>query len=537
MKMAPPKRALKFLRWFCRKDYLEEIEGDLLELFEKQYEDSPVKAKRKFTWSVIKYLRTDFIKSFKNVNNSNSIAMFKNHVKIAWRSLKRQPFFTSLNIFGLAIGMAGSLLVGLYIHDELSFDKMFADSERIYRINIDNRTAGEESHHAAVSGALASVIREDYPHQELVTRFKNEKSALIRKVGTVQNVKENNVVGVDQTFFEMFGLDLLIGDKSTALNEANTLILTRTAAEKHFGINEAVGQSMLLNNKDVFIVTGVIEDLPKNSFLRNHGVFMSISSFEDADNIAWNNWNYPTFVKLLPTAKKADLDAYASTVTEHYLIPWAMSCMPGLTVESAREMNKTTGNYLNFVTINLTDIHLYSADRDGEFSRNGAIQNVYILSFVGFFLILLASINFMNLSTAYSLKRAKEVGIRKTLGSNRLGLIKQFLTEAGLMSFISLLCAIVVASLALPYFNALSGKSIVIPYTSFNFWLIMLITALILGLFSGSYPAFLMSKFSPIRGLKGNSDGNGNGKVRNFLVIFQFAISVFLIVSTLVVFE
>lgn len=538
MKAQPPKLIWKFFRWFCRKDYLEEIEGDMIELFEKQYETNQGKAKRKFAWSVIRYFRPGFVRSFNPLNNSNTTTMFKNNLKIAWRNLKRQPFFTFLNTFGLAVGMAGTLLITLFIHDELSFDRMFSDADRIYRVNISNRTAGETSNYASVSGPLANVMREDFPQAELITRFRETRSVLLRKDESQKNVKEEKVVGVDETFFDMFGIRLLQGNEATALREPRSLVLTPTAAEKHFPDGDAVGKSLTINNGEAYLITGITEEMPKSSFLRDYHVFISLSTYEDAKSMAWNNWSYPTFAKLVPGADPESLETFLSGVKDNYLIPWAMTFIPGLTVESARANDKESGNFMRFGAIAMTDIHLHSPNIEGELNANSDIQNVYILSFIGFFLIVLACVNFMNLSTARSLKRAKEVGIRKTLGSSRSGLIKQFLTEAGLVSFISLLLAIAAAALILPYFNELSGKSIAIPYTQAGFWLILLLITLILGLISGSYPAFLMSKFAPHNALKaGGENSLKGGKVRNLLVIVQFAVSIFLIASTLVVFQ
>ena len=536
MKPHPPKKAMQFLRWFCREDYIEEIEGDLFEIFEEDFERSPTRANLKFNWSVVRYFRHGFIKSFSNSNNP--IGMFKNDLKIAHRNLKKQPFFAFLNTFGLAVGMAGCLLIALFIYDELSFDKMFADADRIYRMNTDHRTAGETNKYATSPAPLANVLREDLPQTEMVTQFREVGSKLIRKYEAKQNVKEEHVVGVDSTFFDMFGLELLVGDIKTALVKPNTLVLTKTAAEKHFGIKNALGQRLLLDNEEVYIVTGIFDDLPKNSFLRNYSVFLSLESFEDAKSVAWNRWNYPTFIKLLPSANPENLHYFLSKVKETYLIPWAMTFVPGLTVESARANDEKTGNYMRFSATPLSDIHLHSINRAGEFSQNSNIQNVYILSFIGFFLILLACVNFMNLSTAHSLKRAKEVGIRKTLGSNRFGLIRQFLTEAGLVTFLSLLLAITMANMALPFFNELAEKAISIPFSNPYFWIMTFSSVIILGLLAGAYPAFFMSRFIPVKVLKsGGHNSVGGSNIRNSLVVFQFAISVFLIVCTLVVFQ
>ncbi len=459
--------------------------------------------------------------------------MTLNNLKIAWRSLKKQPFFSFLNTFGLAIGMAGGLLISLYIYDELNYDKMFADADRIHRINTDIKFGGDESSMAEASAPMAATLKKDFPQIELTTRFHNRYSILIRKSGTDENVKQLQFAYVDATFFEMFGFELLYGDTNTALKESNTLILTRSAAEKHFKIEEAVGQSVILNNDETYIVTGVIEDMPKNSFLRNDNLFISMAGHEDANNTQWGSNNYYTLIKLIPSAKIEDFQEPLQSMFGTYIMPWAQTIFPGITEENFL----AAGNHFNLSTIPLTDIHLHS-QRDSEYSANGSIQNVYILSFIGLFLIILASVNFMNLSTAQSLKRSKEVGIRKTLGSSKFELIRQFLTESGLITFASLLIALILAVIAMPFFNELSGKEISIPFTNPLFWLIILFAGLILGVFSGIYPAFFMSKFAPVKVLKGGGESSvGGGGIRSTLVVFQFAISVFLIVSTLVVFQ
>lgn len=459
--------------------------------------------------------------------------MYKNYIKIAWRSLKRQPFFTSLNIFGLAIGISGGLLIALYIHNELSYDEMFADADRIHRINADIKFGGNETNSAETPAPMAAVLENDFSQVEMATRIRNLGGVLIRKNNTNNNTKERNAAFADANFFEMFGLDLLVGDIETALKEPNTLVLTKTAAEKHFGINNAVGQEVLLDNTDSYTVTGVLDELPKNSLLRNHSVFMAMSGYENAQQNEWGNHNYFTFIKLIPSALIEDFQVPLQGIVGDYLIPWIQQIYPGITEENF----KATGNYVNYYSIPLTDIHLYSEARN-ELSANGSIQDIYILSFIGLFLILLASVNFMNLSTAHSLKRAKEVGIRKTMGSNKSGLIRQFLMESGLVSFIALLIAIVFAVIAMPFFNDLAGTEISIPFTNPAFWPALLTSAIILSLFSGWYPAFFMSQFIPVKVLKGLGKGSvGGGNIRNSLVIFQFAISVFLIVGTLVVFK
>ncbi len=459
--------------------------------------------------------------------------MIKNYIKIAWRSLKKQPFFTFINTFGLAVGMAGGLLISLYIYDELSFDKMFADSERIHRINNDIKFGGEERVFAVTPAPMADAVANDFSEIETVTRFRTNGSLLVRKLGTEANIKEQRTTYVDASFFEMFGINLLTGDSNTALKEPNTLILTKSSAEKHFGSMNALGQSVLVDNTNTYTVVGVIDDLPLNSFLREYTVFMSMEGYADAKIVNWGSNNYQTFIKLIPTVNAADIQEQLRGFLGKYVVPGVQQFMPGITEEEF----KAAGNHLIYSTIPLEDIHLHS-NMVAEITPNNNIQSVYILLFIAIFLIVLAAVNFMNLSTAHSLKRAKEVGVRKTLGSNKAELVKQFLIESGLISFLSLALAMILVVIALPFFNSLADKNITLPFTNPVFWIILLTTTIVLALLSGSYPSFFMSRFVPVKVLKGGGQNSvEGGKVRNSLVIFQFSISVLLIVSTLVVYQ
>nr|WP_298996279.1 ABC transporter permease [uncultured Allomuricauda sp.] len=459
--------------------------------------------------------------------------MFKNHIKIAWRSLKKQTFLTLLNTMGLAIGMAGALLIALFIHDELSFDKMFTDAERIHRINVDVKFGGTESVFAETSAPMGEAMVADFPQVTMTTRFNTLGTTLIRRSDKTQNTKEEYSTFVDDTFFDMFGMDLIKGDTKTALSEPNTLILTESAAQKHFGTLSAVGETMVLNNSTTYTVSGVVQDMPKNSFLRDYSLFLAMAGNENATDGEWTSHNFPTFIKLAPKANIEDLQEPLRNMMGKYVIPYAQRYFPGITEEAF----KASGNHLIYSTIPLVDIHLNS-QLESEISPNSSMQNIYILSFIGLFLIVLASVNFMNLSTAYSLKRSKEVGIRKTLGSSKAGLLRQFFMESGLITLISLLFALVLATFLLPFFNELAGKEISIPFANPYFWGIVLVSASILGILSGWYPAFFMSRFMPVDVLKGSGDKSiGGGRVRNSLVIFQFAISVFLIISTLIVYQ
>lgn len=511
-------------------DHVDDLvsEGhDELEAFEiavKEFGDIPTMAEEEYS----------------NYKVKNSIIGFLfqlSNLRIALRRFTKHPFITSLNTLGLAVGIAGAMLMGIYIHDEMVFDTMFADADRIYRINIDNMTNGEYSEYASAPGPMGSVIAEDCSSVQLVTRFREMDGILIRPQDSTYNLKEEYVTAVDSAFFEMFGLNLIDGDPATALKNPNSVVLTESASKRLFGKRNALGLDVLVDNEQSYIVTGILPDLPPNSFLRNHSIFMSLSSFEDSKTIAWNTWYFPTFVKLYPDSRVKDLQAFLDTVKDSYLIPWAMAHIPGLTVEKAKKMEEETGDFMRFNNIALTDIHLYSHNREGEFSINSDIQNVYILAIVALFLIMMASVNFMNLSTANSLQRAKEVGIRKTLGSNRRTLILNFITESIVQVMVSMILAIALASIAIPAFNLLSGKSIAIPWGSLDFWFVLILASVLLGLLSGFYPAIFMSRFAPAHMLKKNNSKVGGKSVRNSLVVFQLVISIFLIIGTIVVFQ
>ena len=459
--------------------------------------------------------------------------MIKNSFKIAWRSLKKQPFFTFINIFGLSVGMAGALLISLYIFDELSFNRSFKDANRIHRANVDIKFGGQAQEFGVLVAPFAETVKRDFKVVEDATRFRSFGSVLVRRTQTNENQKEVNSTYADPNFLDFFGLNLLEGNSKTALKEPNTVVISESTAKKHFGKSSPIGQSILIDNNETFRITGVIADLPKNSFLKEYSIFLSMEGYAESKEANWGSNNFSTFLKLIPNANATDLQKPLQILFEKYMIPYAQSFMPGVT----RQSFESSGNYIRYSTIPLLDLHL-AGNRVAEMNPNGNKQTVYILSFIALFLLVLAVVNFMNLSTAQSLKRAKEVGIRKTLGSNKSALVRQFLTESSLLTFISLFFSLLLAFLLIPLFNQLSGKTISLPFLNPIFWLVLLGATLFLGFVSGSYPSFFLSRFVPVEVLKGNNKSKvGGGKIRNTLVIFQFAISVFLIISTLVVFQ
>ena len=459
--------------------------------------------------------------------------MFRNYIKVAFRNLKNNPFLTGLNILGLAVGIAGAILIGLYVLDEMGHDKMFLDSNRIYRVNTDVKFGGAAIKASEASAPMAEAMKNDFAEVEETVRFRNQGEILIKREGSINNTNGDDATYVDPSFFDFFGIELLSGNKNTALQKANSVVITQSVARKHFDEENAIGETVILKNSETYQVTGVIKDLPDNSFLRNHGIFMAMDGNHASKENLWGSMNYYTYFKLKEGVDLGDFQKKLSGMLETHMLPWAQKVFPGMTAESFT----ASGDYINYFAVPLADIYLHS-DRQNEMSETGSIKNIYILTFVGVFLIVLACVNFMNLSTAHSLKRAKEVGIRKTLGSNRNKLIGQFLIESGLVAAISVIIALVIVFPSIPLFNELAGKDVSVPLNEPMFWITIFGATLFLGLISGSYPALFLSGFKPINTLKGNSKSHvGGSGIRNFLVIFQFTVSVVLIIGTLVVYQ
>ncbi|TDB65919.1 ABC transporter permease [Arundinibacter roseus] len=459
--------------------------------------------------------------------------MIKNYLKIAWRNVRKQLFYSSLNIFGLSLGLASCLLITLYLVEELSYDHFFENSERIYRVDADIKFGGPEMKLAVSSDPMAFTLKKDYPQVEAATRIRENGSYLVRKSEATENLTEALVVFADSTFFDVFSIPMVSGNPAKALTEPNTLVLSERNAEKYFGKENPVGQTLLLDNDKIYRVTGVMQNIPANSHLSSLNMLLSMASREESRSNNWGGHNFNTYIRLSPETDAQQFDKNFDTILDNYVGPYVKGAMGGTTLEDLEK----AGNFLKYHLIPLTKIHLHS-DRVAELSVNGNIQYVYIFSIVAIFLLLIACINFMNLATARSASRAREVGVRKVLGSKRSALVAQFLTESLLLSYLSLVLALLAAFALMPLFNQLAGKDITLPVQNPGFWLLLLLTGGIVGILAGSYPAFFLSGFQAIKVLKGRLvlEGKG-GFLRNSLVVFQFVISVMLIVGTLIIYR
>ncbi|MGY4536332.1 putative ABC transport system permease protein [Mucilaginibacter sp. UYNi724] len=456
--------------------------------------------------------------------------MFKNYIKTAYRSLYKNKGFTTINILGLALGLATCLLIVFYVVDELSYDRYNTKASRIFRVNEDLKLGENNVQYAVAMPPLAKTLKAEYPYVEDATRIKSAGTTHVKK-GNI-NIVENKVGFVDANIFNVFTLPMINGDPKNALADPNTVVLTESTAKKYFNTGNAVGKTIVFNDKQNFKVTGVIKDLPKQSHF-NFDFFVSLESFPDSRSNEWLRSDYNTYV-LLKDAK--DYTKLAAS------FPAFLQKFSGAQMQSELGMSvaqfEKGGSHFRMNLTALTDIHLNS-NLSGELGPNSTMQYVYIFSAIAIFILLIACVNFMNLSTARSSNRAKEVGVRKVMGSSRKHLIFQFLAESILITFVATVIATIAAAILLPSFNRLSGKEIVLTVDSLK-WLVpsLLAIVLVIGSLAGSYPAFFLSAFQPIDVLKGKlSAGFKGGGLRSFLVVFQFFVSILLIIGTLVIYN
>ena len=451
---------------------------------------------------------------------------------IAWRNLRKNKVFSIINITGLAIGLSCFLLIALFVLDELSFDKYNDKADRIYRINASLRFGGSDLNFPLTADPMGQVLKKDYPEVEDYVRLYNSNGSKLIKKGD-QFINEFNLVHADSTLFNVFTLPAIEGDTKTALNAPNTVVITEKMANKYFGTVHAVGKTLETNDntKTLYKVTAVIKDVPRNSHF-NFDFFFSMKNVD----YNWNQFTSHNFHTYLLLKKGTDYKAFEKNFDQYidkYVLPEIQQFVH---IKSMSEFKKA-GNKMEYSLIPLTQIHLYS-DRQFEFLPPGSIQYVYIFSAVALFILLIACINFMNLTTARSANRAKEVGIRKVLGTERKELIMQFLTESTLMVFISTVIAIGIAYIVLPLFNSVADKSMTIQ-SLFSPVILSLLIVLpfAVGLLAGSYPAFFLSAFKPIEVLKGKIKLGKSGSLRSVLVVVQFTASIILIIGTIVIYR
>ena len=461
--------------------------------------------------------------------------MFRNYLKVAWRNLLKRKAYTLINILGLATGMAACLLIVLFIQSELGYDAFQKKAANIYRIALERRYPGRSTMYAIIPQSIGAALQKEYPQVEECTRLfdlTNNGNFLLYMNG--KTYEEQHVLAADSNFFRVFTCTMLAGDSANALMQHNSVILNEATAKKYFGsAAAAMGKQFEIdvnNGKANFLITGVCRDWPANSHF-TFNMLLSTTGLDFAQQSNYTGFSAYTYVLLHPDASPATLEAKFPEIMKKYVAGEIEKNFG----ESYEQFQKL-GNGYHYFLQPLQSIHLNS-NLEAELDANGSITAIYIFGVIAVFILLLACINFINLSTARSVERAKEVGIRKTFGSERNPLIMQFLMESVILSLISMLIAFIIVLLMLPLFNQLTGKHLTLLYfLDAPRLLLSLLFALIVGVLAGLYPALVLSSFKPIIVLKGRFKSNKYGLLlRNGLVVFQFAISVVLIIATILI--
>ena len=465
--------------------------------------------------------------------------MFRNYFKIALRQLLKQKMYSVIKIGGFALGIATCLLIALFIRHELSYDKHYANLKAIYRLVGEFNENGKIERGTSVPAPMVKVLRTDYPEIEQAARlmhsmlFSGAGSNYIRREDQKENTYETGFTYADQELLDILGIPMVYGQRSDALSKPRSIVLSKKKAEKYFPGQNPVGKVIFLNDDKTrpFTVGGVMEDFPVTSHLQ-FDFLLTLTNHElwPGEQTTWRASNYDCYIVLKGGTNTGEFEKkLTSSLLKNYVLP-------SMTDASEEEKkNVVRSAFLRLQPI--SDIHLKSTGIQDGLSH-GDIRFVWLFGAIAIFILIIACINFINLSTARSANRAKEVGLRKVIGSHKLSLIKQFLTESILFSVLSFLIALLLAMLLLPYFNLLSGKHLSIPWN--EWWLIpiMIASALLIGIVAGFYPSFYLSSFKPINVLKGNlSRGTKNSVLRNGLVVFQFTTSIILIVSTVVIYS
>lgn len=460
--------------------------------------------------------------------------MLRSYFKIAWRNLSKQKMYSSIKIGGFALGIAACLLIALYIRQELSYDRQYPHAERIYRTVIDWHIPNARTTY--LPPPLADAMKKDFPEVEEAGRYLDGElfgagNSQVRRSDKEQNTYEEGVIFADQELLNILQIPFVYGDPAHALSKPNTIVITKRKADKYFPNENPLGKTLILNDNQQkpYEVGGVIADFPETSHLQcDFMLTLKGNEFWPGEQTYWLATNYHTYFLLRPGTDMAKFQAKLSGIKDKYLLTTARATG-----------NKGIIDIMAKVTLefqSLKDIHLRSQDiNDGQ--NHSDIHMVWLFGAIAGFILLIACINFINLSTAKSATRAKEVGLRKTIGSDRGSLIRQFLSESLLFSLLSFALGIMLAWLLLPYFNTLSGKSLSIPWHVWWLAPLLIVSAVIVGLLAGLYPSLHLSSFQPIHALKGTISKGSRSNMRSVLVVFQFTVSIALIVGTFVIYR
>jgi len=521
MKHHPPKWINTLLLWLFRDELIEEIEGDLLEMYTIWVNQHGArKANSLYVWHTIKFLRWYAIKKPKS-KSSNHFNMYLNYLKIAKRGILKYKTFSIINISGLSIGLACCLLIAIYVKSELSYDRFHENAEKIYRITREFKSADGSTtlHLARLAPPFLPLLKEDFPEMETMTRFASVDGAFKYKEKLFY---EENVGWADQNFFKVFSFKFVAGSPESALAKPRSMVITEAIALKHFGTTDALGKTISHQNTD-FEITGVIEEMPENS----HFHLDMIGEFSYAEGFyggpeemmtAWGENNLSNYFILKEGADIAEIERRFPEFLFKHL---------------GERANEWTALHVQ----RLTDIHLYS-NLELELSVNSDISYVYTLSGIAVLILLIVIINYMNLTTAKSTNRAKEVGVRKVIGARKSSLVGQFLIESIVLVEIAAVVSIILVIILLPHLRSFTDRALIFSVQEGAIAAsLILVFGLIIGIIAGSYPALYLSSLRSLNALKAKRARRANPLLRRSLVVVQFTISITLIASTVIIFQ
>lgn len=526
-----PRIAHAFFKWYCRPQKYEELHGDLEEFFYERIDEKGLKkARMRYFWDVIRCFQPYAWKNTLGLSNSN-LAMFKNFYFTTIRNLLKNKSYFLINVSGLAIGIASFVFISLYIVNEMSYDRFHSKHQSIYRATDNAIIRGQPTNSATTASPLAGVMLDRFPEVEDATRVLEVGQQLIGKGD--RKINEDGILFADESFFKIFDFNLISGDPKTALTNPRSMILSETYARKYFGEEDPMGQQISVDEDSIFYtITGIVEDVPANSHIQ-FNILGSLSSKSADKTTRWIGTHVHTYVVVNSSAVPENLQTKMKQIFYDFVAP-EIEYYTGLAIEDW----EAAGNSVGFQLTPITDIHLRSISR-GELEPTGNITYIYIYGIIGLTILFIAIFNFVNLATAHSATRAKEVGVRKVIGSTKRALISQFILESVIISFIATILSVVIIFSFTPSFIELVGKNLAFDLTSgYIVWLLMAGLAVFIGVLAGFYPSFVLSGYKPVQVLKGTIGAGGkSGWLRNLLVTIQFAASIVIIIGTVVVYN
>ena len=456
--------------------------------------------------------------------------MLKNYILVALRNLWRHRGYTLINIFGLTIGLASTIFILLYVVNEMSYDRFHEKSDRIYRIWISGSMPATEMRHAVSSPPMAEALLNDYPEVEQAVRLRQAGGWIVKQGDRIFNETDDEFIFADSTFFDVFSFKLLKGDPRTCLTEPRSIVLTEEYAAKYFGDEDPMGQTLKIEqDTNLSVITGVMEDFPQNSHFHCK-MLGSLTTIGNSRSTNWLNHNYYTYVVLREGTDPVEFEANLKELLIKYVGPMLEQFM-GVDVQQFEE----SGNSYGYKVQKMTDIHLHS-DLQYEIEPGGNSLYVYVFLVAAILMLAMAAVNFMNLATARSTTRAREVGLRKVVGSRRRQLVIQFLTESVLLSILALIGAVALVYLFLPSYNNMIQLKLQFDIID-HFWIIplLLLFAIFVGIAAGTYPAMILASFKPAAVFSSEKISSGRSLLRKVLIVLQFTVTIVILMGTIVV--